>query len=401
LTNPCFSVELSAWRIGNSWLVNGVFAMRGRKQMMAYIKQDQGQISLAGQWVLDHVPAIAAQISQFAPPGQAGEGQIVSLAGVETLDTAGALMMWQLLDKLPDTAKMGDVPPQWQDMIKAVGDAHTQMMPAQKVSNSFYQHLVDTGEAAVDVAKEAYAFTSFLGLVVVHLLRSLTQPWRLRVKAIIYHMDEVGVKAMPIVGLLGLLIGVVISYQGADQLRQFGADVFVVNLLGISILREIGVLMTAIIVAGRSGSSFTAQIGAMQVGQEIDAMRTMGLPPVEMLVLPRVIALTLTLPLLSFYASIMGLVGGALMCWMQLGIGPGAFLHQLQDAIGVWTVGVGLIKAPFFAFIIALVGCYQGFSVSGSAESVGKMTTRSVVHAIFLVILLDAVFSILFAWLKI
>lgn len=370
--------------------------------MATYITHNNGQIGLSGAWVINHVPDIALQVEKLRlPDADPAAAATVSLSAVEALDTAGALALWQLMDRLGPQAQLADVPSDWRAMIEAVDKARQQAMPSQQINNAFYQHLVDTGEAAIDVAKEAYAFTSFLGLVVVHLVRGLMQPWRLRLKAIVYHMDEVGVKAMPIVGLLSLLIGVVISYQGADQLRQFGADVFVINLLGISILREIGVLMTAIIVAGRSGSSFTAQIGTMQVGQEIDAMRTMGLPPVEMLVLPRVIALTLTLPLLSFYASIMGLVGGALMCWMQLGIGPGAFLHQLQEAIGLWTVGVGLIKAPFFAFIIALVGCYQGFSVSGSAESVGKMTTRSVVHAIFLVILIDAIFSILFAWLKI
>ena len=219
--------------------------------------------------------------------------------------------------------------------------------------------------------------------------------------ATLVQMEQVGLNATPIVGLLAFLIGIVFAYQGADQLRRFGAEIYTVNLLGIAILRELGVLLTAIIIAGRSGSAFTAQIGTMQVNQEIDALRTIGLDPVEVLVLPRVFGLVVTLPMLVFYADLMGLLGGWLMTWATLGITAANFLDQLRSAITQWTLWVGIIKAPFFAAIISMVGCYEGFNVTGSADSVGRLTTQSVVESIFLVIVADAAFSILFSVLRI
>jgi phospholipid/cholesterol/gamma-HCH transport system permease protein len=193
----------------------------------------------------------------------------------------------------------------------------------------------------------------------------------------------------------------VIAYQGADQLERFGAQIFTINLLGVSTLREIGVLMTAIIVAGRSGSAFTAHIGTMQVNQEIDAMRTMGINVAEALVLPRVLGLLVTMPLLTFYADIMGIIGGAVMVSFQLDVTIPVFIRQLQGAIDLNTFMVGMVKAPVFAFIIALVGCYEGLRVERSAASVGQRTTAAVVESIFLVIVFDAGFSILFSILGI
>ena len=206
---------------------------------------------------------------------------------------------------------------------------------------------------------------------------------------------------MPIVGLLSFLIGVVLAYQGADQLRRFGAEIFTINLLGVSILREVGGLITAIIIAGRSGSAFTAQIGTMRVNEEIDAMQTIGLNTVDVLVLPRVAGLVLALPFLTFYSDIMAMIGGAVMCYFDLNITFPAFLRQLQGAISVNTFLVGMVKAPVFAFVIALVGCFEGLKVERNAESVGRLTTRSVVESVFLVIVLDAGFSIMFSILGI
>jgi phospholipid/cholesterol/gamma-HCH transport system permease protein len=211
----------------------------------------------------------------------------------------------------------------------------------------------------------------------------------------------VGINALPIVGLLSFLIGVVVAFQGADQLRQFGAEIFTVNLLGVSILRELGVLLTAILIAGRSGSAFTAQIGTMKVNQEVDALQTIGLDPVEVLVVPRVLALMIMLPILVFYANLMGLLGGMVMATTVLDISLTTFLKQLQSAVNLTTFAIGMVKAPVFAFLIALVGCFEGFNVSGSAESVGQKTTASVVEGIFLVIVFDAAFSILFSILGI
>ncbi len=210
-------------------------------------------------------------------------------------------------------------------------------------------------------------------------------------------MQEIGLNAIPIVSLMAFLIGVVMAFQGAVQLRQFGAEVFVVDLIAISVLRELGILLTAIIVAGRSGAAFTAAIGSMKMREEIDAMQTLGLDPIEVLVLPRVLALVIVLPILGFVADVMGLLGGAVMSWIELGVSPGMFQTRLYDSVDVWHYAVGLIKAPFFAGIIGIVGCYEGMKVGGDAESLGRLTSTSVVLSIFLVIVADAMFSIFFA----
>jgi phospholipid/cholesterol/gamma-HCH transport system permease protein len=213
-------------------------------------------------------------------------------------------------------------------------------------------------------------------------------------KATFKHIETTGLNALPIVGLLNFLIGMVVAFMGAVQLKKFGAEIFTVNLVGVAVLRELGVLITAILIAGRSGSAFTAQIGTMKVNQEIDAMQTIGLNPVEVLVLPRVLAMMITLPLLTFYADIMGLAGGALMATTALDISLDAFLRQLHDAVELKTFLIGILKAPVCAYIIALVGCFEGMQVAGSAESVGTRTTMAVVEAIFIVIVFDAFVAI-------
>jgi phospholipid/cholesterol/gamma-HCH transport system permease protein len=241
----------------------------------------------------------------------------------------------------------------------------------------------------------------FLGSIASQTVRTIFHPRRLRVAALVNQIEETGLNALPILGLLSFLIGVVFAFQGADQLRRFGAEMFTVNLLAISILREIGGLIAAIIVAGRSGSAFTAQIGTMTVNEEIDALETLGMNTAEVLVLPRIIGLIVALPLLTLYANMMGLAGGAVMSYFDLGITLPAFLRQLRSALTAWTFWVGLIKAPVFAFIIALVGCFEGLRVERNADSVGRKTTQSVVASIFLVIIADAMFTILFDLLDI
>ena len=253
------------------------------------------------------------------------------------------------------------------------------------------------GAAAVAFVRDAGEGLGFLGEVTLAAGRVLSNPRRLRPIAFLSQMQHTGPAAMPIIGLLSFLIGIVFAYQGAAQLRQFGAEIFTVNLLGIAFMRELGVLLSAIIVAGRSGSAFTAEIGTMQVNEEIDAMTTIGLDPVEVLVLPRVGALIVTLPLMTFFANFMGLLGGAAICDFSLHIPLPLFLTQLNAAVTGWMFWLGIIKAPFFAAVIALVGCREGLRVARSAESVGRQTTLSVVESIFLVIVLDAVFSIIFA----
>ena len=250
------------------------------------------------------------------------------------------------------------------------------------------------GRGAFYFGREAQELVNFLGLLILTLLRSLAQPRRLRLVSIVSHLETTGLNALPIVGLLSFLIGIVLAYQSADQLAKFGAQIFTVNIVGIGVLREMGVILTAIIVAGRSGSAFTAQIGTMKVNQEIDAMETIGLNPIEVLVVPRVIALCIALPLLTFYADMMGLLGGAIMANGSLDISFVQFLRQLNEAVTLGSFWFGVCKAVPFAFVIAMVGCFEGLKVKGDAASVGTQTTRSVVESIFLVIVIDAVLSV-------
>ncbi len=262
----------------------------------------------------------------------------------------------------------------------------------------------EAGDIVLRLGKSVSAFAAslgqnvgFLGLVLIRLATTLRHPSRFRLTALTHHMEQAGLNAVPIVALMGFLIGIVLAFQGASQLEQFGAELYVVDLISISVLRELGILLTAIIVAGRSASAFTAAIGSMKMREEIDAMRVLGLDPIELLVLPRVIALLITLPLLGFIASMSGLVGGALMAWIDLGISPAMFRTQLVANTTVSHALVGLSKAPIFAVIIAVVGCYQGLQVAGNTDSLGSRTSRSVVVSIFLVIVVDALASIFFS----
>ena len=381
--------------------------MTATQQAWLTLSPPAGEVAIwhpQGDWVVSHAVMIDRFLADFRKRQTQAAAIQIDMSHINALDTAGAMLLWHLYDDLNAQGIKADfinMPEACTALFSAVGVVRDKPMPEAEHLNPFYARLITLGKATLNVAEDTLAFLSFLGLVTLTLWRSTIQPWRLRMTSIFFHMEETGLKALPIVGLLSFLIGVVISYQAADQLRQFGADVYVIDLLAISVLREIGVLMTAIIIAGRSGSAFTAQLGTMQVNQEIDALRTLGLEPAELLVAPRVIAMVFTLPMLTMYANLMALLGGAVMVWVQLGISFGPFLIEMREAVGLWTLWVGLIKAPVFAFVIAVVGCYQGFRVTGSAESVGQLTTRSVVHGIFLVILLDAAFSILFAWLKI
>ncbi|MBT5267471.1 MAG: ABC transporter permease [Rhodospirillaceae bacterium] len=280
-----------------------------------------------------------------------------------------------------------------------LGEPDVPIRPARV--NPFVAVLAHAGEAVVSAALVGRDLLGFFGFTLVTIFGLLTFRRRLRGVAFINQIEATGLNAVPIVGLLCFLVGVVLAYMGALQLERFGAAILTVNLVGVSVLREIGVLLTAIIVAGRSGSAFTAQIGTMKVNQEVDAMETLGLSPIDVLVMPRLLALMVALPLLTFIGDILGLAGGALIAVMNLKMTISQFLTQLSLAVDFWDFGTGMIKAPIFAYVIALVGCHQGLKVSGSAESVGQRTTRSVVESIFIVIVLDAAFAVFFAELGI
>lgn len=325
------------------------------------------------------------------------------LSAIDRLDTTGALLVLRTEHDLAargNAVALANVRPGFERLLAQVrASGAVEPLPHPRPHHGFIGFIARVGEVLVAQVSRGYAILGFIGLVVAHAAGIWRHPRRIRPIATLVQIEQTGLDAVPIVGLLALLIGVVIAYQGADQLRRFGAEIYTVNLLAVSILRELGVLVTAIIIAGRSGSAFTAQLGTMQVNEEIDALRTIGLDPIELLVMPRVLGLALSLPLLVFYADFMGLLGGCLMSWATLGISIPTFARQLQVAVTGWTLWVGVIKAPFFAALIALIGCYEGFSVRGSAESVGRQTTRSVVEGIFFIIVSDAAFSILFSLL--
>jgi phospholipid/cholesterol/gamma-HCH transport system permease protein len=342
---------------------------------------------LRGPIVLAGVEQLALQLKQPAGP------LTIDLREVTRLDTAGAWLLAVTVQKSGGTFT-GTSPAQ-----TALIDVVTRALPDTapvKHRHLPFQELEKIGRVTVAGARGLISITGFLGLVVARLLNTILHPSRLRFTALVFHMQQAGLNAVPIVALMAFLIGIVLAYQGADQLQQFGAEVFVVDLIAISVLRELGLLLTAIIVAGRSASAFTAAIGSMKMNQEVDAMRTLGLDPIEVLVLPRVLALLLLLPVLGFLADIAGLLGGALMSWYELGISPGMFQTRLlQTDVSHFVVGIA--KAPFFAVIIGVIGCYQGMQVEANADSLGRLTSRAVVQAIFMVILADATFSIFFA----
>jgi phospholipid/cholesterol/gamma-HCH transport system permease protein len=355
------------------------------------------QLAAAGRWDISAAGRLDAELKRLA--SRPGQPVRIDLSGLEALDTAGAWLIYRTLKRLKAdnvAVEMSGLKPDHRLLLERVA-ASDRPAPIEPPAINIMRRLMEeVGEGTLQAFREGRELLAFVGLTTATLGRTLCRPARLRFTALVFHMEQVGVNALPIVGLISFLVGVVLAYQGAAQLQKFGAEIFVVNLIGVSVLREIGILLTAIVVAGRSGSAFTAQIGAMKVREEVDAMRTLGLDPIEVLVLPRILALVLTLPLLGFFADLMGLLGGGLMAWVSLDISPQLYLERLRDSIGAWHFWVGIIKAPAFAALIGLVGCFEGLRVEGSAESLGNLTTRSVVEAIFLVIVADAAFSIFF-----
>ncbi|MCG8693269.1 MAG: MlaE family lipid ABC transporter permease subunit [Minwuiales bacterium] len=359
-------------------------------------------LSVGGRWDIANAGRLDAELNRL--PSFAAARVRLDIGELALLDTAGAWLLHRSIVSWREAGAEVDLTgahPDHAAMLKQVADNYKPCDIAPPRINAIVRLLTRIGRSTVEVLEEAGSLMAFLGEGILAFGRTLANPRRLRLTSTVFHMEQVGLNAVPIVALISFLIGVVLAYQGAQQLQRFGAEVFVVNLIAVSILREIGILLTAIVIAGRSGSAFTAQIGAMKVNEEIDAMRTLGLDPMEVLVVPRMLALMITLPLLAFVADIMGLLGGGLMAWVALGIGPGLFLERLNEAVGLWSFWVGIIKAPVFAFLIALIGCYEGMKVTGSAESVGRQTTVAVVEAIFLVIVFDAIFSIFFSILGI
>jgi phospholipid/cholesterol/gamma-HCH transport system permease protein len=353
-------------------------------------QDDKGALRFSGSLTLAQIDDLPRRLAALdRPPAR------IDLSQVEAIDTVGAWLVHRLArsNDIPiagasDTAKR---------LIDQVGQVDKPLQVRPDVTPPFLRVLGQIGDAVVEAGRTLYGLLDFFGAVLITVWRTAREPRRFRFNAVVRQFEVVGVEALGIIGLMSFLIGIVIAQQGAVQLRQFGAEVFTINLIGRITLRELGVLMTAIMVAGRSGSAFAAQIGSMRLAEEVDAMRTIGVSPMEALVLPRVIAAVVLMPLLGFYSSLVSIIGGGLFCWLSLDIPPITYIQRIREVVPITDMWVGLLKAPVFGLIIAMAGCFQGMQVKDNAEEVGLRTTAAVVQAIFLTIVLDAFFAVFFS----
>jgi phospholipid/cholesterol/gamma-HCH transport system permease protein len=375
------------------------------KGQIGFIETSSGvMISSSGDWVIEGLRDVDRKLEQFADKASKKSVQW-DVSAVGRVDSAGMMLFIRYYDLLQSNGCTIEI-------IGASTDHDTmyrllrQYVPASSVagptfSSRFLRIIQELGRKTVSSFVDMIAFLSFLGENFIIFLLVLRHPLSIRYGAIVKNIEEAGVRAMPIVALTSFLIGVVIAYQGAVQLEKFGAHIFIVDMISISVTRELAPLITAIVVAGRTGSSYTAQIGVMKITEEIDAMRTMGFDPLLFLVQPRIIALMIVMPLMIFFADMVGILAGMFISNIHLNLSYGEFLRRLQVALEVKHVWIGLFKGPFFAFLIAAIACFRGFQVSKSTESIGRYTAISVVNAIFLVIACDALFSVLFTELGI
>ncbi len=318
----------------------------------------------------------------------------VDLSAVTRIDTVGAWLVWRFAHD--NEAEITGASAQAQRLIAALRAAPRDTPTEPPRAPLLTRVPESVGEQVMAMGWGTLNLLGFLGAMLTAGWRLLRNPGQFRGKALVHQIERVGVTALPIVGLMSFLIGIVIAQQGAVQLQQFGAEIYTVNLTGRLSLRELGILMTAIMVAGRSGSAFAAQLGTMKLTEEVDAMRTIGVSPMEALVIPRVLASVLILPLLGFYSSLMAIIGGAFISTLTLDIPFFTFLSRIQEVVPIHDLWVGLLKGPVFGLIVALAGCYQGMKVEGNSEEVGLRTTIAVVQAIFAVIVLDAFFAVFF-----
>ena len=348
------------------------------------------RLRLKGALDLYHISEARRELEKPLSEGRV----IVDLSGLTKLDSAGALLLIALSEN--KQIKFENPQESHKAIFDLVSQTPSEVPPPAAQPSSFVLLTVHLGRRTIKLYHDTIELVTFFGQACSVLMATLMRPARLRMGAINHHIEHIGIHAVPIVSLIAFLISIVLAYQGVEQLKPFGAELFTANLVAISVLREMGVLLTAIMVAGRSGSAFTAEIGVMKLREEIDALRTIGLDPFEILVVPRLIAIIIVLPLLTFIANIMGLFGGAVLSHSLIDLSFPEFINRIHHAVTWKTFFVGMVKAPVFAIAIGVVGCLHGMKVSGSSESVGTETTASVVKAIFLVLMLDALFSILF-----
>ncbi len=347
---------------------------------------------LSGNWT---VQALEPMTQRLADATCAAGEVVLEGSTLEAIDSAGAWILRRWLSGHHAQPKLRDWPPQFEKLMALVA-AHPDDPLLQPARRSMLERI---GAGVIDAAAQALSLLAFLGESAAAAVRLLTHPSRIRWRTALRNIQIGGFEALPIIGLTSFLLGIVVAYQGADQLRHYGANIFVVELVGYSMLREFAPLITAIIIAGRSGSAYAAQIGTMLVTEEIDAMRTLGIDPIELLVLPKIMALAIALPLLTVFADVTGVFGGMIMARAQLDVGFHEFIDRFGRELQGASLLIGIGKSLVFAVIIAMIGCFQGFRTRGSADSVGRQTTLSVVQSIFLVIVADAMFSVVFSLL--
>jgi phospholipid/cholesterol/gamma-HCH transport system permease protein len=365
----------------------------------ANLQGEQLQLAGAGAWIAANARSLESQVKAATGQGGGIKRVDIDMGRVDQLDTFGAWLLERLTRSFAARGCATQVTGLKEDYRALMDELHgvkDARAPGRR-GGGFASAVASIGETIVGVGRSFGAIVNMLGALVVALSRVLAHPRRFRFTSMVHQLDNVGWRAVPIILLITFLIGCIIAQQGIFHFRKFGADIYVVDMVGILVLREIGVLIVCIMVAGRSGSAYTAELGSMKMREEIDALRTMGFDPVEVLILPRIVALLIGVPILTFLGSMAALYGGALVAWLYGGIDPDIFVQRLKEAIALNTFEVGMIKAPFMALVIGVVACVEGLAVKGSSESLGLQTTASVVESIFLVIVLDGLFAIFFA----
>jgi phospholipid/cholesterol/gamma-HCH transport system permease protein len=365
-------------------------------------KADAVRFSLAGHWTIDSTALLESHIATLLSRATGAGRAILDLGGIDRLDTSGAWLIdrtRQDLDRHGIATRVENLKPEYEILLS---EAHYRTFPAHPRPKKFYGRVLleDIGESIVEVGRDIFEGVEFLGGVVAALGRVVIAPSRFRGTSIVFHLETFALRSVPIIALINFLVGCIIAQRGVYLLERFGATTYAVDLIGILTLRELGLLLTAIMIAGRSGSAVTAEIGSMKMREEIDALRVMGLDPIDVLIVPRVIALMLALPLLTFIADMAALFGGMLVAWGYGGISPESFMTRLQNSVDLSDFFVGLIKAPFMALVICLIASVEGLEVEGSAESLGRRVTSSVVKSIFTVIVVDGIFSIFFSSIR-
>jgi phospholipid/cholesterol/gamma-HCH transport system permease protein len=357
-------------------------------------------LTAAGSWTAEHARTLEPLVDTASRSSEGVRRIVIDMARIDHIDTYGAWLLERTIRVWKERGcetKVVGLADNYRRLFEKVSSGVHVLTPLPRNSNFITATLESVGRTMAAVGADLTLLTQMAGALLLAWLRVLARPRRFRFTSMVNHLERVGWDAVPIIVLITVLIGAILAQQGIFHFRTFGADIYVVDMVGVLVLREVGVLIVCIMVAGRSGSAYTAELGSMKMREEIDALQTMGFDPVEVLILPRIFALIISVPILTFLGSMAALYGGGLVSWLYGGIDPQLFLDRLRDSVTVTTFLVGLIKAPFMAIVIGLVACVEGLQVKGSAESLGAKTTDSVVKSIFLVIVLDGLFAIFFA----